>query len=80
MGLTIQRFFEVEEEELVLSQDEARELAQQAALQEIAREMPPAAQVVDRQIQLALEEEREFITITVECTEDIAQPQEIGGN
>jgi similar to stage IV sporulation protein len=79
-GLTIQRFFEVEEEELALGQDEARELAQQAALQQMNSEMPASAEVVDRQIQLASEGDREYITITVECTEDIATQQEIGGN
>ena len=80
LGLTIQRFFEVEEEELTLSQDEARELAQNSALKELAGEMSDSAEVVDRQIQLASEEGREIITITVECTENIAILQEIGGN
>lgn len=80
LGLTIQRFFEVEEEELMLNQDEARELARNSALKELAGEMSGSAEVVDRQIQLASEEGRETITITVECTEDIAIQQEIGGN
>lgn len=80
MGLTIQRFFEVEEEEQTLNQDEARELAKNSALKELAGEMSATAEVVDQQIQLTGEEGREIITITVECTEDIAVPQEIGGN
>jgi similar to stage IV sporulation protein len=80
LGLTIQRFFEVEEEEQMLNQDEARELAKNAALKELAGEMSATAEVVDQQIQLAREEGREYMTITLECTEDIAIPQEIGGN
>ena len=79
LGLTVQRFFEVEEEEVVLSPDEARELAQQTALEALGREIPGAAEIVDRQIQLASEGDREYITITIECTEDIAVQQEIGG-
>ena len=65
---------------MTLSQDEARELAQNSALKELAGEMSSSAEVVDRQIQLASEEGREFVTITVECTENIAILQEIGGN
>ncbi len=80
LGLTIQRFFEVEEEELPLNQDEARELARNTALKELADQMSAQAEVVDRQIQLTSEGERETVTITVECTEDIAIQQEIGGN
>lgn len=79
LGLTVQRFYEVEEEEIALDEDEARELAQQTALEELHREMPVNAEVVDQQIQLASEGDREYITITVECTEDIAMQQEIGG-
>lgn len=80
LGITVQSFFEVEEQEFVLDEDEARELAQETALREVNNSLPAGAEVIDQQIQLTSEEGREYITITLECTEDIALQQEIGGN
>ncbi len=80
VGLTIQRFFELHEEEHTLEKEEAREIAREAALKELNEKIPPEAKRIDQQIQLVSEEGGEFITITVECTEDIAMEQEIGGN
>jgi similar to stage IV sporulation protein len=80
LGLTIQRFFELEEEEVLLNPEEARELAKQTAMTEIINSIPDEAEIIDEQIQLTTDDGREFFTITVECTEDIAVQQEIGGN
>jgi len=80
IGLTIQRYFELYEEEQTLGKEEAREIAQEKALQEINDTIPPEAKRTDQQIQLVSEGEREYVTVTVECTEDIAVEQEIGGN
>jgi similar to stage IV sporulation protein len=80
LGLTIQRFHEVEEEEVPLSLDEARELARETAWQDINRKIPDGADIVDQQSQLVTEDDKEYIIYTVECTEDIAIEQEIGGD
>lgn len=80
LGLTVQCFFEIEEQEIVLDKEQARELAQEAAIREINNTIPETADVIDQQMQVLPEGDKEYITITVECTEDIALKQEIGGN
>ena len=70
----------MEEEEQVLDQQQAREIAENMAVEEIQQVVPKDAEIVERQLQFFAEDEKEYISITVECTEDIAAQQEIGWN
>jgi len=79
-GLTVQNFFEIEEQVIELSIEEARELAQVTAIRELNAKIPENAEVVDQQMQLVTEDGKEYITVVMECTEDIAMEQEFGGN
>lgn len=79
-GVVIEKYFELEEEEQVLEQEDARELAHKMAMDKISEMVPEEAEIVDKQVQIITEEGKEYILITVECTEDIAMQQEIGGN
>lgn len=79
-GLTIQNFFEIEEKVTDLSVEEARELAQITAIRELNAKIPENAEVVDQQMQIVTENGKEYITVIMECTEDIAMEQEFGGN
>jgi len=79
-GLTVQNFFEVEEQVTELSSEEARELAQAAAVRELNARIPEDAEVVDQQMQITKENGKEYITVIMECVEDIAMEQEFGGN
>ncbi|NLY18570.1 MAG: sporulation protein YqfD [Clostridiaceae bacterium] len=79
-GLTVQNFFEVEEQVTELSSEEARELAQAAAVRELNARIPEDAEVVDQQMQITKENRKEYITVIMECVEDIAMEQEFGGN
>lgn len=79
-GLIVEKYYELAEEEQVLEQEQARELAQKTALDKINEIVPQNAEIVDQQMQIITEEGKEYILLTVECTEDIAMQQEIGGN
>ena len=79
-GITIQRFFELYEEERTLDHDQAIEAARNSAETELRKMIPHGAKVVDKQVQLIKEEDAEYLIITAECVEDIAIEQEIGGD
>ncbi len=79
-GLTIQRCFELEEKEEILTREEARELAQETVVLELKKSIPKEAEIVDEQMQLISEKDSEYITITVECIENIAMEHKIGGD
>ena len=42
--------------------------------------IPKEAEIVDRQMQIFTSDGKEYLLVTVECTENIAMQQEIGGN
>ena len=42
--------------------------------------MPKEAEIMNRKIQIVTSEGKEYLLVTVECTENIAMQQEIGGN
>ncbi len=79
-GITTQRFYELEEEERVPLQEEARKLAQEAAEKELKKLIPEDAEITDRQMKITTKNEKEYLAITVECKENIASEQEIGGD
>ena len=79
-GLTIQSFYEIEEQTVELSPEEARELVQTTAIRELNQLKAEGAEEVDRQMQLVTENGKEYITVIMECAEDIATMQEFGGN
>ena len=79
-GLIIEKHYELKEEEQVLDQEQARELAHKMAMDKILEMVPKEAEIVDQQMQVITAEGREYIQVTVECTENIAIQKEIGGN
>jgi len=79
-GLIIEKYYELKEEEQVLEPEEARELAHKMAMDKLSEIVPKEAEVVDRQMQVFTSEGKEYLLVTVECTENIAMQQEIGGN
>lgn len=79
-GLIIEKHHELREEEEVLEREQARELAQKMAMDMISGMVPKEAEIIDRQMQIITSEGKEYLTVTVECTENIAMQQEIGGN
>jgi len=80
LGLVIEKHYELEEEEQVLDREQARELAHKMAMDKILEMVPKEAEIVDQQMQVITNEGREYLHVIVECTEDIAIQQEIGGN
>lgn len=78
IGVVIEKYYELQEEEQILEQQEARELAQDIANEKIKEFVPKDAEISGRQFQFF--EENEYILLTVECTENIATQEEIGGS
>ena len=76
-GIVVEKYYELEEEEQVLDQQQAREIAENMAVEEIQQVVPKDAEIVERQLQFFAEDEKEYISITVECTEDIAAQQKL---
>jgi similar to stage IV sporulation protein len=79
-GVTIHRFFELYEEDRVLDHDQAVEIARNSAEIELRNMVSADAEVVDKQMRLIAEENTEYLIVTLECVEDIAAEQEIGGD
>jgi hypothetical protein len=52
----------------------------QAAEIELRNMVSADAEVVDKQMRLIAEENTEYLIVTLECVEDIAAEQEIGGD
>lgn len=80
LGITIQRFFELYEEERMLDREQAAEAARNSAEIELRNMVSADAEVVDKQMRLIAEENTEYLIVTLECVEDIAAEQEIGGD
>jgi len=79
-GLIMEKHYELKEEEQALEREEARELAEKMAMDELMEIIPKEAEIVDRQMQIFTSDGKEYLLVTVECTENIAMQQEIGGN
>lgn len=79
-GVIIEKHYELKEEEQVLEQEQARELAQKMITDKILETLPKDAEIVDQHLQVVTSEGKEYLILTVECTENIAMQQEIGGN
>jgi len=79
-GVIIEKHYELEEEEQELEKEQAKELALKMAIERISEIVPKEAEIIDRKIQIVTSEGKEYLLVTVECTENIAMQQEIGGN
>ena len=78
-GLIVEKHHELKEEEQALEKEQAREFAYMIAMNKISEKMPREAEIVDRQMQVVASEGREYLLVTVECTENIAIQQELEG-
>ena len=79
-GVIIEKHYELEEVEQELEKEQAKELALKMAIERISEIVPKDAEIIDRKIQIVTSEGKEYLLVTVECTENIAMQQEIGGN
>jgi len=80
LGITVQQYFELYEEERILDRDEATEAARNSAETELRNMISADAKVVDKQMRLITEEDAVYLIVTAECIEDVAAEQEIGGD
>ncbi|ANX00542.1 sporulation protein YqfD [Thermoclostridium stercorarium] len=80
LGLIIEKHYELKEEEEFLDKEEARRLAEKTAMDKVSEILPADAEIVDRQMEIFTSDGKEYLLVTVECTENIAMQQEIGGN
>lgn len=64
----------------MLDREQAAEAARNSAEMELRNMISADAEVVDKQMRLITEEDTVYLIVTLECVEDIAVKQEIGGD
>lgn len=73
IGLTIEKSFEIIENKIDLTLDEAKSIAEETVRQKLAQRLPPDSRIVDEKINFFESDSGQmYIQIVIECEEDIA--------
>lgn len=81
IGITVERLYEIEEKKVMLSGEEAEALALEKARLEISGELSPDCKVLDEKVDIIKNENGDaWLRLTVECEEDIAVREPLGGD
>jgi len=81
IGLTVEKQYEVTEKKIRLSPEEAEALALEKARLALNKELSPDCRVLDERVNILRSETGEtYLELVLECEEDIAGPQPLGGD
>ncbi|NLW01843.1 MAG: sporulation protein YqfD [Clostridiaceae bacterium] len=81
VGLTVEKLYEVTEKKVRLSAEEAEALALEKARLDLSKELSPDCRVLDERINILRSETGDaWLQLIVECEEDIAGREPLGGD
>jgi len=81
VGLTVEKLYEVTEKKVRLTAEEAEALALEKARLALSRELSPDCRVLDERVNVFRDEAGgEWLQLVVECEEDIAGREPLGGD
>jgi len=81
IGLTVEKLYEVEEKKVRLSAEEAEAFALEKARLALSRELSPDCKVLDERVNILKSETGDaWLQLIVECEEDIADREPLGGD
>jgi similar to stage IV sporulation protein len=73
IGLTVEKSFEIIERQVTLTEEEAINIAEETARDNLSRRLPPDCRVVDEKVNhVKGENDQAYIQVVLECEEDIA--------